>query len=351
MQAIFDGHNDVLLRLMRKEEVDGGVASFVRGDGIGHVDLPRARAGGLAGGLFAVFVPSRDLGANMAAMQGADYDVPLPPPVELSQAQHLALQMASLLFRIARDPEAGVAVCRSVADIRASREAGRLAAVLHIEGAEPIDRDLRMLHVFEQAGLRSIGPVWSRPNIFGHGVPFRFPSTPDIGPGLTEAGRALVRACNELRLMVDVSHLNEAGFWDVAELSDAPLVASHSNAHALCGHSRNLTDRQLDAIRDSGGFVGVNFAAGFLRADGRMRADTPLEEMVRHADHMIKRLGLDGVGFGSDFDGAIVPAELGDVAGLPRLVDAFRRAGYDDDALERLCIGNWLRVLERTWGG
>jgi membrane dipeptidase len=180
-------------------------------------------------------------------------------------------------------------------------------------------------------------------------VPFRFPSPPDTGPGLTDAGKALVKACNELKVLVDLSHLNEKGFWDVAALSDAPLVATHSNAHALCPHSRNLTDRQLAAIRESGGVVGVNFAAGFLRADGRMVADTPLAEIVRHADYLIERVGVEGVAFGSDFDGAIIPKDMGTVAGLPKLVDAFRAAGYDDATLQKLCYENWLGVLERTW--
>jgi membrane dipeptidase len=193
--------------------------------------------------------------------------------------------------------------------------------------------------------------VWSRPNIFGHGVPFRFPSSPDTGPGLTEEGRAFVRACNELRIVIDLSHMNERGFWDVAGLSDAPLVATHSNVHALSPHTRNLTDRQLAAIRDTGGLVGINFAASFLRADGRMLADTSLDELVRHADHLIDRLGVEGVGLGSDFDGAVIPEAIGDAAGLPKLVAALRTAGYDDETLEKLCFGNWLRVLELSWGG
>ena len=123
-----------------------------------------------------------------------------------------------------------------------------VAMVLHFEGAEPLDTDLAALEVFYAAGLRSIGLVWSRPNAFAHGVPFAFPATPDFGPGLTAAGKRLVKACNARRIMVDLSHLNEAGFWDVARLSDAPLVASHSGAHVLCPSSRNLTDKQLDAI-------------------------------------------------------------------------------------------------------
>ena len=280
MIPIFDGHNDVLLRLMLKSEPDGGAASFLDGDGAGHLDLPRAREGGFAGGLFAVFVPpaKRDADSdNMdKLMQSETYDVPLPDQSELTQAQVVALQMVSLLFRIVRRSEGAVRLCRDVKDIRASVDAGALATVLHFEGAEAIDRNFRMLEVLYEAGLRSLGPVWSRPNIFGHGVPFRFPSTPDTGPGLTDDGRALVRACNELGILIDLSHLNEKGFWDVAELSEAPLVATHSNVHALSQHSRNLTDRQLAAIRESGGMVGLNFAACFLRADGRMRADTPL---------------------------------------------------------------------------
>jgi membrane dipeptidase len=191
--------------------------------------------------------------------------------------------------------------------------------------------------------------VWSRPNAFGHGVPFRFPSTPDIGPGLSDAGKALVRACNQLGVLIDLSHLNAQGFWDVARLSEAPLVATHSNAHALCPAARNLTDDQLRAIRESGGMVGLNFAVSMLRADGGPDAATPLEVMVRHLDHLIERLGEDKVGFGSDFDGTIVPSAIKDAAGLQHLVAALREAGYDAPLLRRLAFENWLRVLERTW--
>jgi membrane dipeptidase len=221
---------------------------------------------------------------------------------------------------------------------------------MHVEGAEAIDPGLNALEVFHHAGLRSLGPVWSRPNAFGHGVPFKFPSSPDTGPGLTPEGRELVRACNRLGIMLDLSHLNEQGFWDVAGLSEAPLVATHSNAHAIAPASRNLTNRQLDAIRESDGMVGVNFAVTFLREDGKPEADTPLEAIVRHVDYLVERIGIDQVGFGSDFDGARIPQELGDATGLPRLMVALRDAGYDADSLVKLAHGNWLRVLRATWG-
>jgi membrane dipeptidase len=222
--------------------------------------------------------------------------------------------------------------------------------VLHFEGAEAIDEQLDALEVFYQAGLRSLGIVWSRPNAFGYGVPFRFPHSPDIGPGLSEAGRDLVRACNRLGIMLDLSHINEQGFWDVAGLSDAPLVVTHSAAHALCPSTRNLTDRQLDAIKASEGMVGLNFEVANLREDAWDDADTSLAIMVRHIDYLVEHLDIDGVGFGSDFDGGITVArELEDVAGLPKLIEALREHSYDDAALRKLTHENWLRVLRRTW--
>ncbi len=149
--------------------------------------------------------------------------------------------------------------------------------------------------------------------------------------------------------MVDVSHLNEAGFWDVHRVSQAPLVATHSNAHALSPFSRNLTDRQLDAIGDSNGVVGVCFGAMFLSADGSWSTGLPLEAIVAHIDYIASRLGVDHVAFGSDFEGAAMPDSLGGVAGLPRLVEAIRAAGYDDGAIAKITHGNWLRVLGETW--
>jgi membrane dipeptidase len=166
---------------------------------------------------------------------------------------------------------------------------------------------------------------------------------------LTAAGKSLVHACNRLGILVDLSHLNEAGFWDVASLALAPLVATHSNAHALCASSRNLTDAQLDAIGESGGIVGVNFAVSFLREDGGQVAETPLSEIVRHVDYIANRIGIDHVAFGSDFDGALVSEELGGIAGFPKLVDALRAGGLDDEAVAKVTHRNWLRVLGTTW--
>jgi len=343
---IFDGHNDALLAL----ELDPGRPDSLLERGTsGHLDLPRAREGGFAGGMFAVFVPSGKRIRPPRKGAADRYELPMPRPPGLVRAQRVAGKLAAALFRAERQSGGRLEVVRTTQQLRSCLRRGVLAAVLHLEGAEAIDPGLDALEVLYQAGLRSLGPVWSRPNAFGHGVPFKFPSSPDTGPGLTDAGKALVRACNQLGILIDLSHLNEKGFWDVARISSAPLVATHSNAHALCPMSRNLTDAELAAIRDSGGMVGVNFAVSMLRPDGKPDADTPLEVLIRHVDHLVERVGPEGVGFGSDFDGTIVPKAIGDATGLPRLVEALRAHGYGDAELRRLCFENWLGVLERTW--
>lgn len=349
---VFDGHNDFLLRL-HLNPAERRALWLERQDG-GQMDLPRMREGGFAGGMFAIFVPSprkADAPNPMAAMEHPPYDVPLPARLDTEWAQPVALSQAGHLLWMARAAPEDFAVCRSVAEIRAAMDRGAIAGVMHMEGAEPIGADLDALHVFHAMGLRSLGPVWSRPTVFGEGAPFRFPGTPDIGAGLTDAGKALVRECNALKVLIDLSHLNEKGFDDVADLSDAPLVATHSNVHALCTSPRNLTDRQLDRIAETGGMVGLNFATFFLREDGRGSPDVPWEVMLRHLDYLIGRLGEDHVGFGSDFDGAIMPAAMRDVSGLQGLIGAMRAHGYNDALLQKLARENWLGVLARTWGG
>jgi len=343
---VFDGHNDVLLRLWMKKQADP-IADFLNGDEGGHLDLPRMIKGGFQGGFFAIFAPS-----PQDADLDDDEDMNPPPANTVGQigALNATIGMASILFRIEERSEGRFKVCRSAAEIRDAVAQGKIAAIFHIEGAEAIDPELKSLDVLHKAGLRSIGLVWSRDNAFGHGVPFKFPSSPDTGPGLTEAGKALVRRCNELKIMVDVSHLNEKGFWDVARHSTAPIVATHSNAHALSASSRNLTDDQLKIIGKSGGMIGLNFANGFLRADGRWQSENGLDTMLRHLDHLMKMAGEDHVGLGSDFDGARIPSQIGDVTGLPRLVEAMAAHGYGEKLAQKLCSENWMKVLEQTWG-
>ena len=346
---VFDGHNDVLLRLYRSTSADP-VADFLNGEEAGHIDLKKARAGSFAGGMFALFSPSVRSRGSSEQMTGTQYALPLPALLAMDEARTSAVGELAMLVKVERASQGAVAICRNVAEIKSAMARSALAVVLHIEGADAIDDKLHFLDVLYAAGLRSLGPVWSRPNIFGHGVPFRFPSSPDIGDGLTAAGENLVRACNDMNILIDLSHITEKGFWDVARLSKAPLVATHSNVHALCPSPRNLTDRQLAAIRDTGGMVGLNFATCFLRPDGNMRKDTDVGLMVQHLDYLLEKLGEDHVGLGSDFDGAMVPEKIGSAAGLPALFDALRAKGYSEPLMNKLGSGNWLNLLERTIG-
>lgn len=344
---IFDGHNDVLTKLYRAGGVSQ-VPQFLSGYD-GAIDAPKAKTGGFGGGFFAVYVPSMiDFDDKYEEMSKDAYDLPLPDPIDCEDALSVAVTQIAILLELER--QGALHICRTVAELRDCLNRGVMAAIFHIEGAEAIDPDLHALDMFHAAGLRSLGPVWSRPTIFGSGVPFRYPSGPDIGDGLTDLGLRLIRKCNSLKIMVDLSHLNEKGFWDVVRHSDSPLVATHSNAHAICPHARNLTDDQLRAIAESDGMVGLNFAAAFLRSDGKMLADVPLEQILRHLDHLISVLGEERVGLGSDYDGAVVPDILSDVTGLPRLRQAMIEHGYGEALAKKLCHENWLRVLEKTWG-
>lgn len=340
---IFDGHNDVLTELSR---VGGRAAAPGYLTGLpGQMDLPRAQAGGFGGGFFALW--SRSDGFTDFSTLGAEYDVPLPDPVPDAQAWEMIRAQADTL--VALEELGALRICTSTTQIARARADGVLSAILHLEGAEGIGPDFYELEELYALGLRSLGPVWSRPNVFGHGVPFRYPSGPDIGPGLTERGRGLIARCEELGILVDLSHLNLAGFRDVAAISKRPLVATHSNAHAVVPHARNLTDEQLRIMADSGGLAGLNFESTFVRPDGRPDDDIPPAFLLAQLDHLIDRLGEEGVGLGSDFDGCTPPKWLNSVDKLPALVQVMEQHGYPPARIERICWGNWMRVLSDVW--
>lgn len=343
---VFDGHNDTLLSLERRSNTPKE-RSFFEEATYDHIDLPRARKGGFAGGLFAMFTPSQ----QKKPKEGKEVDFTSPEHfVEVTQSIALdyTLKLTDIAYEIEATSEGEVRICRSTSDIKSAMAADKLAMMLHVEGAECIDKDFEALELLYNRGLRSLGPVWSRETIFGHGVPMAYQQTPDIGPGLTDLGKELVRQCNQRGIQLDVSHLNEKGFWDLAKITEKPIVASHSNVYNICPMSRNLTEKQLDAIAETKGLVGINFAVFFLRPDGKMDPDMPLDVILRHADHLINKLGEDGVAIGSDYDGCLVANDIKDVAGLPNLLEVFRKADFGKELISKIAHKNWISVLERA---
>ena len=349
-RPILDGHNDTLQTFYLPNQTQ---RSFFERTETGHIDLPRAKLGGLGGGFFSIFIAA-PLPANTGPREGIGKNNQVNTdgamkPVEFSYAHEMTNRGIETLFDLEAKSKGGLKVVRTMKEVQSAFEEDRLAAIMHFEGAEAIEPTLDSLDGFYAKGLRSIGIAWSRPNVFGYGVNLRVQGTPDQGPGLTQAGKELVKACNRLGILIDLSHLNEKGFWDVEKISLFPLVATHSCVHALSPSPRNLTDRQLDAIGASGGVVGINFSVRFLRRDGEEIPETSLSELVRHFRYVADRIGVDHVAIGSDFDGTTILNEIGDVTGLPKLMESLHHSGFDEEALTRISFKNWFRVLSATW--
>ncbi|MGE8645875.1 dipeptidase [Acinetobacter vivianii] len=342
--AVFDGHNDLLTRLWLSDQADP-VQAFIHEQLSGQLDLKRCQQAGFVGGMFAIFLPPFAYVKQHHPDKLVDKNAEDFTQQQIEQICLAQLELAQQMVQASEQ----IQLCTSVQQIQDCRTQGQLAVVLHMEGAESLQDNPDLLDVFYQAGLRSIGPLWNRVSQFGHGLNARFPHSPDTGAGLTIAGKALLRRCAEKKIVVDVSHMNERAFWDTVDILQQPIVATHSNAHALCPQARNLTDPQLKAIAESGGMVGVNFDVAFLRGDGQRNGDTPLKLILDHLEYMMDRLGEDHIGFGSDFDGALISTELQDVTGLAQLIAAMQQRHYSKELIEKICWGNWLNVLNRIW--
>ena len=332
---IFDGHNDALGRLWGA----GGdpVADFAKP--IGHVNVPAARSGGLGGGFFALFSPTKRAPFDFSVFEAGNCDFPLPPALDEGVALQSALAQAGIAHRL---QAAGyLRICTDPLTLAQSFMGSRLACVLHLEGADCIDEDFLALDALYALGLRSLGLVWSRPTKFAEGVPFQGGRDGDTGAGLTALGKRLVDRCVDLGLIVDTSHLTMKGFWDVAE-AGLPLVATHSNAYSLCRATRNLTDTQLKAIGETGGMVGLNFGSLFLSEAGWSTGKATIKDCLLQLDHMIEVAGEDHVGLGSDFDGAPLPQGITSAADLDVLRTGMADHGYSDDLIAKICNENWL---------
>jgi membrane dipeptidase len=353
---VFDGHNDVFSALYLPEYAKG--RTLFEESGIGHIDIPRAKKGGMVGGFFSICTPPPNSTPENDPYRGLEltadgYRLIYPPSLDFDYSRKFTDSVIDFAYSLEKQSNGDLSIVRNYSELEQSLRRKSIAAILHIEGAEPMSGDLSNLEYYYGNGIRSLGLVWSRPNVFGFGVPYRHPSSPDTGPGLTAAGKKLVTACNELKIVVDLAHINEKGFWDVVSITKHPLVVSHTAAHTLCPASRNLTDRQIDAIADSGGIIGVWFEPLHInyRADKDRKpvSDVPAIEIARHIDYIARRVGIEYVAIGSDFDGADMPKEICDVSRLPVLFDNLAKLEYSETDLEKIAMKNWLRVIKDIW--
>jgi len=342
---VFDGHNDALTRLWLSEHPDP-VHAFIHERLAGHLDLKRCKEAGFIGGIFAIFLPPFNYVQQHHPNKLFDQNA---SDFTQQQIEQICLEQLDLAHQLAQR-STDIQICTSVQDIQRCIDTQKMGIVLHMEGAEALQHNLDLLDVFYERGLRSIGPLWNRPSRFGHGLNAKFPHSPDTGEGLTLEGKAFIKRCSDKKMVIDVSHMNERAFWDTVNILQQPIVATHSNAHALCPQARNLTNHQLKAIQDSNGMVGVNFDVAFLRPDGQRNANTSIDVILDHLDYLIDQMGEEHVGFGSDFDGALISTELADVTGLHQLIERMQQRGYSNTLIENICMNNWMKVFYRIFG-
>ena len=229
------------------------------------------------------------------------------------------------------------APCRTAEDVRRANAAGKIAALLSCEGAELLDCDPDQLDWAREVGVKAINLTWNHANL----IAGSHMSEPERG--LNALGRAFVRKAQSYGILMDVSHCSDAAFWDLMEITEKPVIATHSNARAVCGHTRNLTDEMFRAIAETGGVVGVNFWVKFVAS-----AEEPtMDDILRHMDHFMELGGEKHIGLGADLDGCDqLSGGMEGVQDLPMLWEALRRHGYDDKLLEDIFYNNFLRVLE-----
>lgn len=315
---VFDGHCDSLI------EITDGVRSWDVDSGIGQLDLPRLKAGGIDAQIFAVFV--RDLRLKDGAKE--------------------TLAMIETLHGILETWTGEMTLATKAEHIRQARRSGKIAAILGMEGAEGLEGEIKLLRAYHRLGLRNIGLTWNRRNHAADGV-----AESRSGGGLTEFGRLLVQEMRRLGIMLDIAHLAPAGVQDVFQVYEGPVVASHANAHAICRHRRNLTDEQLEAVAASGGLVGVTFVPDFLSEQGKEEPSL-FDKLLEHIEHIVHLVGIDHVGIGSDWDGNIsLPAGfMQDVSHTPMLTEGLVQRGFTEAQIRKILGENWLRVFEQVAG-
>lgn len=357
---VADAHNDVIYASILPGKDIG--RRLVRG----HTDLPRLKEGGVNIQVFAVWSDDKKWGKGKAF-------------------KHANAQIDALEEMVEKN-EGLIGMAKHTADIPALLASGKIAAVIGIEGGNMIESSLENLEKLYDRGARYLTLTWN------YNLPWATAGAVEVKTksaerkGLTDHGKAIIRRMNELGMMVDLSHGGEHTFYDVIETTVKPILVSHSNAYSLTPHFRNLKDAQLEALKQNGGVIGVNFYSGFLdstynqrvidlykghfggQADKKLlasadiwsmyeglpahlqyEANTPIESLLDHIDYLVGKIGIDHVAIGSDFDGIESPPRgLEDVSKFANLTKGLLERGYSKGDIEKIMGLNFLRIWKEN---
>ena len=355
--VVVDGHNDVIYEsILPGKDIGQRLSS-------GSTDLPRLKEGGVDVQVFAVW--SDDAKWRSGAFR------------------HANEQLDALEKMIAANTDK-IALAKSSADIGPILQEGKIAALIGIEGGNMIENSIENLVRLHERGARYLTLTWNYNLAWASCAAMESDKTMAAeGKGLTALGKEIIKKMNKIGMMVDLSHAGEQTFYDVIAVTDKPILVSHSNAYSLCPHPRNLKDAQLEALKKNGGVVGVNFYSGFLDPDYETRlkaiysrhfgrpdvsmstwamyeqlpkelqrqADAPLSKLLDHIDYLVRKVGIEHVAVGSDFDGIeSAPQGLEDVSKFPVLTKALLERGYKKEDIAKILGQNFLRILKENEG-
>ena len=356
---VLDTHDDTTQRFFSKDFDIG------KRNPDGHVDIPRLREGGMNAIFFSIWIDGRIMG---------------PPAVQK------ALDQIDAVHENVRKYSKDLMFCRTAAEVREAHKQGKIAALIGVEGGHMIGNDIRVLRMFGNLGVRYMtlshfyNDEWADSS-----------TDKPVHNGLTDFGKDIVREMNRQGIMVDISHVSDKTFYDALEVSKAPLIASHSSCRALCNHVRDMSDDMIKALAAKGGVIQINYEKSFIdqaykdasekqsggvvaifdqlkkacgddqECFGRKMAEqekqataegklprVSWERIVDHIDHVVRLVGPDHVGLGSDFDGANMPEGMEDCSKLPKITEALMRKGYGDDDIRKILGGNTLRLMEQV---
>jgi membrane dipeptidase len=356
---VLDTHDDTTQRFFSKN------FDLAKRNPDGHVDIPRMREGGMNAIFFSIWIDGRIMG---------------PPAVQK------ALDQIDLVHENVLRNSKDMVFCRTAEEVRRAHSQGKIAALIGVEGGHMIGNDIHVLRMFGDLGVRYM--------TLSHFYNDEWADSSTDKPahnGLTDFGKDIVREMNRQGIMVDISHVSDKTFYDALEVSKAPLIASHSSCRALCNHPRDMSDDMIKALAAKGGVIQINYERSFIDQAYKDASDkisggvvaqfaaitkacgddqecasrkitdvqkqltdegklphVSWERIIDHIDHVVKLVGPDHVGLGSDFDGATMPEGMEDCSKLPKITEALMRKGYSDSDIRKILGENLLRAMEQT---